>query len=80
MNKFFKQNSFFIILGFFAILSAAFLLNENSKIKDNSSFVFNQNSKITTEVIIEEDEYETTDFRLISDISEAIKDLFSIEN
>jgi len=76
MKRFFKQNSFFIVLGFLAILSSAFLLIEHSRSKDNSALVSSQTEVINKSVEIDEDDFESTDFNLINNISEAINEMF----
>jgi hypothetical protein len=80
MKKFFKQNRFFITLSFLAILSSAFLLNEHFNNKNISEVATTQSELINKNIEIEEDDFESTDFNLINNLSEAINEIFSFRN
>ena len=78
MKKFIKQHSFIILIAVFSLISTAFLYGDYH-LSNNKKAIANISTKsVATEINCEDEEFESSDFNIFKNISEAIDELFSL--
>jgi len=78
MKRFIKQNIFIVIIGIFSLMSSVFLISDYHITNNNKSIAKISAKSIEEEVKHEKEEFESSDFNIFKNISEAIDEIFSL--
>jgi len=78
MKRFIKQHIFIIIIGIFSLISTGFLIGDYHFSNNNKAIANISSNSVEKEVKYEEEEFESSDFSIFKNISEAIDEIFSL--